>query len=136
MTNIVKTMLKESLDRLALEKTASMLGEMTTDEIITESLDENMTHRPHPFERRMGRIAIVNRVRNGSLQMNKRVDVMGKGYKLMPGGQVIKMQPREIINRKRAAKRAARKRQMKMSMIIRKRMRSIQRRNSELGYFK
>lgn len=132
---MVKNIIKESLDKLAFEKSLEFLSEKTKDEIIVESLNENVTHNVRPFERRMGRIAIVNRIRNGSLQMNKRVDVMGKGYKLMPGGQVIKMQPREILNRKRAAKRAARKRQMKMAIIIRKRMRSLQRRKSELGAF-
>lgn len=136
MTNIIKNIIKESLDKLAFEKSLEFLSEKTKDEIIVESLNENVTHNIHPFERRMGRIAVVNRIRNGSLQMNKRVDVMGKGYKLMPTGQVIKMQPREILNRKRAAKRAARKRQLKMAMIVRKRIRSLQRRKSELGYFK
>lgn len=138
MTNLVKQMIKESLDELALKATITVLeNTVRSADVMLESTDHNHFGIPvHHFERRMGRIAIVNRIRNGSLQMNKRVDVMGKGFKLMAGGQVVRMQPREILNRKRAAKRASRKRQMKMAQIVRKRMRSMQRRNSVMGYFK
>lgn len=135
METKLKEMLKESLDNLAVNKVSCLLSEGVCD-VVEVELTEEHRHGAHPFERRMGRIAVVNRVRNGLLQMNKKVDVMGKGYKLMPNGQVIKMQPREILNRKRAAKRAARKRQLKMAIIIRKRMRSLQRRNTALGYYK
>lgn len=88
---------------------------------------------PKQFKRTIGRIAIVNRIRNGKVQMNKKVNVMGKGYKLLASGQVIKMTPREILVRKIAAKRGARKRQVEMASIVRKRMLSMRRRNSQMG---
>lgn len=88
---------------------------------------------PKQFKRTIGRIAIVNRVRNGKVQMNKKVNIMGKGYKLTVTGQVVKMTPREILVRKIAAKRGARKRQMEMASIVRKRMMSMRRRNSQMG---
>jgi len=88
---------------------------------------------PKQFKRTIGRIAIVNRIRNGKVQMNKKVNIMGKGYKLMATGQVIKMTPREILVRKISAKRGARKRQMEMASIVRKRMLSMRRRNSQMG---
>lgn len=139
----LKGIITEMLDKSAFEKYMSIMESLLpVDNVVGANLSEDV-HKiatnyavPHQFERRIGRVAIINRVRNGSLQMNKRVDVMGKGFKLMPNGQVIRMSIKEVINRKRAAKRASRKRQMEMASIVRKRMLSLRRRNSELGYFK
>ena len=71
--------------------------------------------------RKLGRIQIVNRVRNGKVQFNKKVDVMGKGYKLLGNGMVVKMTPTEIRKRARGAKIGARKRKFEMAQILRKR---------------
>lgn len=89
--------------------------------------------RPLAFERRIGRIAVVNRIRNGKIQMNKKVDVMGKGYRLLKNGMVVKMSPKEILTRKRAAKIAARKRQLEMAQIVRRRLMSDRRRAAQIG---
>lgn len=141
-----KEYILSTLARLVEEKAVEVLRDMLPtngmleDTTITEQFklpvmpNPNVFSKPHPFQRRIGRIAIVNRIRNGSLQMNRKVDVMGKGYRLMSNGQVIKMSPKEVITRRRAAKIAARKRQIEMAQIVRKRMLSIRRRNSELGY--
>lgn len=80
------------------------------------------------LSRKLGRIQIVNRVRNGKVQFNKKVDVMGKGYKLLPNGMVVKMSPKEISNRARAAKIGAKKRKFEMAAILRKRAMSNARR--------
>lgn len=80
-----------------------------------------------------GKFAIVDRIRNGKLQINKKVDVMGKGYKLLPNGQVIRMNPREAIARARAAKRAAKKRKMYLGSINRNRKLSLQKRKFMIG---
>lgn len=82
---------------------------------------------------KMGRYAIVDRIRNGKLQVNKKVDIMGKGYRLLPTGQVVKMSPREIITRHRAAKRAARKRKFEALQISRNRNLSLIRRRNMIG---
>jgi len=81
----------------------------------------------------LGKIAIVNRIRNGKLQLNKKVDVMGKGYKLLPNGLVVRMSQSEIRNRARAAKVAVRKRQAEMFQILRNRTMSDKRRDSFFG---
>ena len=78
--------------------------------------------------RKLGRIQIVNRVRNGKVQFNKKVDVMGKGYKLLGNGMVVKMTPTEIRKRARGAKIGARKRKFEMAQILRKRAMSNARR--------
>ena len=57
---------------------------------------------------------------------------MGSGYKLTQGGLVVIMTPREVMVRKMAAKRAARKRQIEMQSIIRKRMLAMRIRNSRI----
>ena len=80
-----------------------------------------------------GRFAIVDRIRNGKIQYNKKIDTMGKGYKLLPNGQVIKMSPREAIARARAAKRAAKKRKIHLMTINRNRMLSLQKRKYMIG---
>lgn len=123
----------EQLDKLSSKKCQEILESLlpSNGQVLAEG--NNQFTQPRAFQRRIGRVAIVNRIRNGKLQMNKRVDVMGKGFRLLPNGQVIKMTPREIITRQRAAKRAARKRQMEMAMIIRNRMISLRKRNSQIG---
>lgn len=78
--------------------------------------------------RKLGRIQIVNRVRNGKVQFNKKVDVMGKGYKLLGNGMVVKMTPQEISKRAKGAKIGARKRKFEMAQILRKRAMSNARR--------
>lgn len=135
MNNIVN-----QLESLAIAKCREILESLLPKTGMVEELYEGVNTpflpgftQPHPFQRRIGRVAIVNRIRNGKLQMNKRVDIMGKGYRLQSNGQVIKMSPREIMIRKKAAKRAARKRQLEMAQIIRKRMLSLRKRDSQLG---
>lgn len=125
--------INEMLDIKANQKIESILESMLPNNgaILSEGFETPKP--PKQFRRTIGRIAIVNRVRNGQVQMNKKVNIMGKGYKLMSSGQVIKMTPREILVRKQSAKRAARKRQMEMASIVRKRMMSMRRRNSQMG---
>lgn len=84
-------------------------------------------------DRTIGRIAIVNRIRNGQVQLNKKVDVMGKGYKLLPNGLVVRMSPQEIRNRAKAAKIAEKKRKMEMFQILRNRAMSELKRNLYIG---
>jgi len=129
----VKT-INEMLDNIANTKIQSVLESMLPSNgkvVLSEGFAPYSP--PKQFKRTIGRIAIVNRVRNGQVQMNKKVDIMGKGYRLLPSGQVIKMSPREILVRKQSAQRAARKRQMEMASIVRKRMMSIRRRHSQMG---
>lgn len=126
--------INEMLDNIANTKIQSVLESMLPSNgkvVLSEGFAQYSP--PKHFKRTIGRIAIVNRVRNGQVQMNKKVDIMGKGYRLLPSGQVIKMAPREILVRKQSAKRAARKRQMEMASIVRKRMMSIRRRHSQMG---
>ena len=67
------------------------------------------------------------------MQLNKKVDVMGKGYKLLPNGLVVLMSPIEIRNRARAAKIAVKTRNLEMFQILRKRANSEIKRNMYFG---
>lgn len=131
-----KNSIKESLDYIAVTNIYKLIESMLPKSgMLVEdvnSIEEELI-TPNNLKRTMGRVAIVTRIRNGTVQLNKKVDIMGSGYKLTTGGTVVKMSPREIIVRKQAAKKAARKRQIEMQSIIRKRMMSIRIRNSRIG---
>lgn len=130
-----KASIKESLDYMLVTNIYKLIENMLpkTGMLIEDnSIEEELTN-PNSLKRTMGRVAIVTRIRNGKVQLNKKVDIMGSGYKLTNGGTVVKMSPREIMVRKQAAKKAARKRQIEMQSIIRKRMMSMRIRNSRMG---
>lgn len=78
-----------------------------------------------------GKIALVNRIRGGKLQMRKAVSNK-KGYKIK-NGQAVRMKPAEIKKRKLSARIASKKRRNKMSQINRKRGISLNIRNRRLG---
>lgn len=78
-----------------------------------------------------GKIALVNRIRGGKLQMRKAVSNK-KGYKIK-NGQAVRMMPAEIKKRKISARVASKKRRNQMSQINRKRGISLNIRNSRLG---
>ena len=109
------------------------------DRAVNDYISEYVTqHRAvgelsHPNSSTLGRVAIVTRIRNGKVQLNKKVDIMGSGFKLTPSGLVVKMSPQEVMVRKQAARRGARKRQVEMQSIIRKRMLSMRIRNTKIG---
>lgn len=130
------TNIKEAITTLSVshiyDLVESMLpksGMLIPDE---DSLNEDFSH-PNHMKRTLGRVAIVTRIRNGKVQLNKKVDIMGSGFKLTPSGIVVKMSPQEVMVRKQAAIRGARKRQVEMQSIIRKRMLSMRIRNSRIG---
>lgn len=78
-----------------------------------------------------GKIALVNRVRGGKLQMRKAVSNK-KGYKIKDG-QAVRMKPAEIKKRKLSARIASKKRRNQMSQINRKRGISLNIRDRRLG---
>lgn len=78
-----------------------------------------------------GKIDIVNRVRNGKVEMHKRVSNT-KGYRIKDG-KIIKMSFGEKKKRKIGARVASRKRRINMSKILKKRDRSMTLRKRRLG---
>lgn len=79
----------------------------------------------------VGRVAIVNRVRNGKVQIRKVVNIT-KGFKIVKG-QLVKMTPVEMRNRKRSAKIAVRKRKAEQMQINRNRTSSMRKRKTRLS---
>lgn len=127
--------IKDTLNYMAVTSIYSLVESMLpkTGMIVENksSMNEDF-NKPSHMKRTLGRVAIVTRIRNGKVQFNKKVNIMGSGYKLTQGGLVVKMTPREVMVRKMAAKRAARKRQIEMQSIIRKRMLAMRIRNSRI----
>lgn len=127
--------IKDTLNYMAVTSIYSLVESMLpkTGMIVENksSMNEDF-NKPSHMKRTLGRVAIVTRIRNGKVQFNKKVNIMGSGYKLTQGGLVVIMTPREVMVRKMAAKRAARKRQIEMQSIIRKRMLAIRIRNSRI----
>ena len=75
----------------------------------------------------MARVGIVKiRVRGGKVERRKKVSNV-PGMKIQ-GGQLKRMSAAERRKRKLGAKKGARKRKTKMTQIIRKRKRSLQKR--------
>ena len=127
--------IKDTLNYMAVNSIYSLVESMLpkTGMIVENksSMNEDF-NKPSHMKRTLGRVAIVTRIRNGKVQFNKKVNIMGSGYKLTQGGLVVIMTPREVTVRKMAAKRAARKRQIEMQSIIRKRMLAMRIRNSRI----
>lgn len=127
--------IKDTLNYMAVTSIYSLVESMLpkTGMIVENksSMNEDF-NKPGHMKRTLGRVAIVTRIRNGKVQFNKKVNIMGSGYKLTQDGLVVKMTPREVMVRKMAAKRAARKRQIEMQSIIRKRMLAMRIRNSRI----
>jgi len=79
-----------------------------------------------------GRIKVVKlRIRNGQVQRRKKVSNV-PGFTLRQG-KMTRMSPTERRNRKLGAKRGKIKRRTKMTQILRKRQRSVLKRQ-RLGY--
>jgi hypothetical protein len=79
----------------------------------------------------MGKVAIVDRVRNGVIQIRKLVNET-KGFKIVDG-QLVKMTPEEIRARKRGAKIAVRKRRAELAQIKRNLLVSLRKRKVRLA---
>ena len=78
---------------------------------------------------KMGRKKLIRaRVRGGKVQRRKVFSAV-KGYTIR-GGKLVRMQPRERLKRKLAARRAKIKRRAKMARALVKRKRSLRRRAS------
>lgn len=122
---------KESVNAALANKALDSIVAITEDILPVGGAAQLSMHQM--TDRVIGKIAIVNRIRNGKVQLNKKVDVMGKGYKLLPNGLVVLMSPVEIRNRARAAKIAAKKRNLEMYQILRKRANSEIKRNMYFG---
>ncbi len=122
---------KESVNAALANKALDSIIAITEDILPVGGAAQLSMHQM--TDRVIGKIEIVNRIRNGKVQLNKKVDVMGKGYKLLPNGLVVLMSPVEIRNRARAAKIAAKKRNLEMFQILRKRANSEIKRNVYFG---
>lgn len=94
---------------------------MNKPEIITEA-----THRTD-----MGRVAIVDRVRGGVVQIRHVVNETA-GYKILDGN-LVKMTPEEIRARKRGARIAVRKRRGEAAQIDRNLHFSLRKREVRLA---
>ena len=122
---------KESVNAALANKALDSIVAITEDILPVGGAAQLSMHQM--TDRVIGKIEIVNRIRNGQVQLNKKVDVMGKGYKLLPNGLVVLMSPVEIRNRARAAKIAAKKRNLEMFQILRKRANSEIKHNMYFG---
>jgi len=75
------------------------------------------------------RIKVIKaRIRNGKVQRRKRVSNV-KGYTIR-NNKLVRMSPKERIDRKRGARRGKIKRRAKMARMIVKRKRSLRKRAS------
>lgn len=105
--------LKESLftelDRLAYETIQEFYYDQ--DEVIEEN-----------------RFKFVNRVRNGKIQRRHKVSNQ-EGYRFQDG-KLVRMSPREKLNRKRAQRRGAIKRRAKVARSLRRRKISLHKRGA------
>lgn len=88
-----------------------------------------VTNDPH--RRVIGRIALVDRVRGGKIQIRHMVTA-AVGFKIQDG-QLVKMTPQERRTRKRAARISARKRRGEQSQINRNTKISMRKRNARFG---
>ena len=79
----------------------------------------------------LGRVAIVDRVRGGKIQIRKLVNLVA-GYKIVDGS-LQKMTPDEIRQRKRGAKVAVRKRRSEAAQIDRHLHISLDKREQRLS---
>ena len=79
----------------------------------------------------MGRVALVDRIRGGQLQMRHTVSEQ-TGYKILDG-ELVRMSPEEIRRRKRAARISALKRRGEEARILRNREISLRKREIRLG---
>lgn len=95
-------------------------------EVLREAMAAN-----DPNKKIFGKLAIVNRVRGGEVQLRKK-ESNQSGYKV-ENGHIVKMTPEEARNRKRSARISARKRKSKMAQILRKRVLSLVKRTNRLG---
>lgn len=97
--------------------------------LLEEALKEASKSSFH--HRRFGRLAVVDRVRGGKIQIRvKKSDV--KGYKIIDG-RVVRMNAIEIRKRKIGARIAVRKRRAKIAQIKRKRAISLRIRRRRFG---
>lgn len=77
-----------------------------------------------------GKVAVVDRVRGGIIQIKKLISIT-KGFRIV-NGELVKMTPDELRNRKRGAKVASRKRKSEKSQIHRNYVMSLRKRESRL----
>ena len=95
--------IKDTLNYMAVNSIYSLVESMLpkTGMIVENksSMNEDF-NKPSHMKRTLGRVAIVTRIRNGKVQFNKKVNIMGSGYKLTQGGLVVIMTPREVMVRK------------------------------------
>jgi hypothetical protein len=80
----------------------------------------------------LGRVAIVDRIKGGQIQIRHLVNDTGGGYKIVDG-QLVKMTPEEIRDRKRGARIAVRKRRSEAAQIDRNLHASLRKRETRLG---
>jgi len=78
-----------------------------------------------------GKVAVVDRVRGGLIQIKKLVNET-KGFKIVKG-QLVKMTPDEMRARKRGARMAVRKRKAEKSQIHRNYEKSLRIRGARLS---
>jgi hypothetical protein len=102
--------------RLVTERMNSIAKQYV--EMIRENDYEEML-----FEKRF---AIVNRIRNGKVQRRKKVSQV-QGYRFQDG-RLVRMSPKEKLNRKRAQRKGALKRKGKIGISLRRRKISMKRR--------
>lgn len=118
MTEFEGDSMSESVTAM-LNKTAANLMES----LLGEAYNAN--------KKTYGKVVVVNRIKGGKVQLRKKTSG-AKGYKIK-NGNLVRMSPNEIRNRKRAARIASRKRKQEMSKILRNRKISMQKRKMRLG---
>lgn len=96
------------------------------NQLVVEQLSEAISHH-----KVYGKLGIVDRIRGGQVQMQRKQSEQA-GYKVVRG-QVVKMDPEEMRNRKRSARIAARKRRSEMAQILRRRVISMKKREARFG---
>lgn len=115
LANIFEDIYSESTD---IQKLANKLAKMQKT-------------KNNKNKQKRGKLAMVNRVRGGKLQMRKMVSDT-KGFKVK-NGVAVRMKPSEIKKRRISARFASKKRRNKQSLINRHRKISMRLRNRRLG---
>lgn len=116
--------------QLVLKK--DVLGLTEAVEAYMDSLAKNLVEAVREWDYddiiNEARFQIVNRVRGGKIQRRRKVSAV-KGYRFQDG-RLVRMSPREQMNRKRSQRKGAIRRRSKIATSLRRRKVSIRKRGA------
>jgi len=124
----------EEPDYIETEAQTDSIGESVLSQlnkVAAKAMEEALAEAYNPNKKTYGKVDVVNRIKGGKVQLRKKTSNT-KGYKI-ENGNLVRMSPTEMRNRRRAARISSRKRKQEMARILRNRRISMQRRKMRLG---